>query len=112
MLIGSGHVTHTGPSTPINVVGANGSNVIKASFYGLLLYKTHFVMIRCKKTQQYEPKHWLPLRLFDMQKVPDGEGILPYSIRLTHGGHTFEVGSLCSAEQNIWIECMSLCDKY
>lgn len=49
---------------------------VKAAFYGLVLYESHLVMLRAKKTNLYEPKHWLPLRLYDLQVVPDGEGLL------------------------------------
>lgn len=39
-----------------------------------MLYDSHLVMMRIRKTNVYELKHWLPLRLFDAYKVPDGEG--------------------------------------
>lgn len=69
LLVGSAHIIHTDSNIP------NAStSVVKASFFGVLLYTTHVVLIRVKKTNVYEPKHWLPLRLFDLHKVPDGEG--------------------------------------
>jgi hypothetical protein len=80
------------------------SNSIKANFYGLALYGTHLVMIKAKKTNLYEPKHWLPLRLFDTQKVPDGEGQLPYAIKMSYRNYSFEIGSLCHQEQDIWAD--------
>lgn len=80
------------------------SSSIKANFYGLALYETHLLMIKAKKTNLYEAKHWLPLRLFDLHKVPDGDGQLPYAIKMTYRDYSFEIGSLCHQEQDIWAD--------
>ena len=80
------------------------SSSIKANFYGLALYETHLLLIKAKKTNLYEAKHWLPLRLFDLRKVPDGDGQLPYAIKMTYRDYTFEIGSLCHQEQDIWAD--------
>jgi hypothetical protein len=47
---------------------------LKAGFYGLVLYDSHLILFKVKKTNVYEPRHWLPLRLFELVKVADGEG--------------------------------------
>lgn len=134
ILIGSAHVIYTHAPT---AVLQGPAPVVKAGFYGLVLYESHLVFFKVKKTNVYEPRHWLPLRLFDMAKVPDGDGehllrpfettlllptdyngadlciigILPYAFRLQLQDHTFEVGSLCHAEQNIWVSGMSCFQK-
>jgi len=103
VLIGSAHVIFTNSLMSI-MTQQTPSNSIKANFYGLALYGTHLVMIKAKKTNLYEPKHWLPLRLFDTQKVPDGEGQLPYAIKMSYRNYSFEIGSLCHQEQDIWAD--------
>lgn len=100
ILVGSAHVIYTNATLPTSV---GHPSTIKAAFYGLVLYGTHLLFIKPRKTNLYEPKHWLPLRLFDMHKVPDGEGMLPYAFRMTYHEHSFEVGSLCHQEQDIWV---------
>ncbi|KAK9897599.1 hypothetical protein P389DRAFT_59231 [Cystobasidium minutum MCA 4210] len=103
VLVGSAHVIYAHAPT-ISLQGL--PSVVKAGFYGLVLYNSHLVFFKVKKTNVYEPRHWLPLRLFGLQKVADGEGTLPYAFRMVCGDHTFEVGSLCHAEQDIWLEAI------
>jgi hypothetical protein len=31
-------------------------------------------------------------------------GILPYAFRMSCGDHTFEIGSLCHGEQELWVQ--------
>lgn len=34
--------------------------------YGCILFDHYMIMAKAKKYEQYEPKHWFPLRIFDV----------------------------------------------
>lgn len=73
LLVGSAHVIYAHAPT-LALQGL--PSIVKAGFYGLVLYNSHLVFFKVKKTNVYEPRHWLPLRSFDLHKVVDGEGKL------------------------------------
>ncbi|GAA6048145.1 hypothetical protein JCM3770_003683 [Rhodotorula araucariae] len=107
LLVGALHVVHvsgSAPPTPATGGGAGGAGEsLKVKYLGCFLYRSHLVMAKIKKRASYEPREWLPLRLFDIQGVDDGHGLLPHSIRLTFRGHQFELGALCAGERAVWL---------
>lgn len=58
------------PSSPV----APAAEVVRVKYFGCFLYRTHLVMAKIKKRALYEPREWLPLRLFDIQSVEEGQG--------------------------------------
>jgi hypothetical protein len=58
------------PSSPVS----SASEVVRVKYFGCFLYRTHLVMAKIKKRALYEPREWLPLRLFDIQSVEEGQG--------------------------------------
>jgi hypothetical protein len=44
-------------------------------YWGVFLYNSHVVMAKIKKRASYEPREWLPLRMFDIQDLEDGQGL-------------------------------------
>ncbi|SGY68527.1 BQ5605_C004g02894 [Microbotryum silenes-dioicae] len=102
LLVGSLHVLHRSHSA---------DSGLRVKYFGCFLYRSHLIIGKIKKRDSYEPREWLPLRLFDIVDLPDGEaydvwstGALLYSIRLSCREHTFELGSTCVNEKAIWLE--------
>ncbi|GAA5871301.1 hypothetical protein JCM8547_007246 [Rhodosporidiobolus lusitaniae] len=115
LLVGAMHVLRTGGSVghfgsgaatvPGGMAGgAGGAEPPRVKYLGLFLYRTHLVMAKIKKRASYEPREWLPLRLFDVQNVEEGQGLLTNCIRLTFREHSFELGALCAGEKAIWLD--------
>ncbi|KAM0752527.1 hypothetical protein T439DRAFT_324621 [Meredithblackwellia eburnea MCA 4105] len=92
LLIGALHVLHRWPSP----------DGLRNKYYGCFLYRTHLVMVKIRKRDSYEPREWLPLRRFELINVPEGEGFLPYNIRLSYRDHHFELGATCASEKAVW----------
>lgn len=101
LLVGTLHFFHKSSATPTSVEA-----VPRVKYYGILLFATHLVVVKVKKRETYEPREWLPLRLLDITSLAEGEGLLTHSIRLSHGGHSFEMGGTCPAEKAIWLEAL------
>ncbi|BGP45599.1 hypothetical protein JCM10450v2_001418 [Rhodotorula kratochvilovae] len=107
LLVGALHVVHASGGAPAHVPAAVGAGaqgeVLKVKYLGCFLYRSHLVMAKIKKRASYEPREWLPLRLFDIQGVDEGHGLLSHSIRLTFRDHQFELGALCAGERAVWL---------
>ena len=101
LLVGTLHFFHKSSATPSSVEA-----VPRVKYYGILLFASHLVVVKVKKRETYEPREWLPLRLLDITALAEGEGLLPHSVRLTHGGHSFEMGATCAAERAIWLDAL------
>lgn len=69
LLISSLHVLHHYRLDPI-----------KIKYYGVFLYQTHLIMVKVKKRDVYEPREWLPLRLFDLVNIEEGEGKFVFNL--------------------------------
>ncbi|GAA5943521.1 hypothetical protein JCM10213_005518 [Rhodosporidiobolus nylandii] len=98
LLVGALHVLHIPPPSAFGA-----QQELRVKYLGCFLYKTHLVMAKIKKRASYEPREWLPLRLFEISSVEDGQGLLTTSIRLTYRDHTFELGALCTGEKAAWL---------
>ncbi|GAA5911319.1 hypothetical protein JCM6882_002348 [Rhodosporidiobolus microsporus] len=85
------------------VGGSGGGDVLKVKYYGCFLYRSHVVMAKIRKRASYEPREWLPLRLFEVNAVEEGQGFLTNSIRLSFRDHHFELGALCKGEKAVWL---------
>ena len=136
LLVGALHVVHSGgalaPPAPLATTAGvqHPGEVLKVKYLGCFLYRSHLVMAKVKKRASYEPKEWLPLRLFDIQGVDEGQGastrlfscsasattgstadpcrppsagLLSHSIRLSYRDHQFELGALCDGERAVWL---------
>lgn len=88
-------------------------------------------MVKVRKRDSYEPREWLPLRLFEIVDLTEGEGkshnvlffficqqiclllvpvnagVLPHAIRLSNRDHQFELGATCAPEKVIWLSKLS-----
>lgn len=58
----------------MNVLHRQLAEPTKIKYYGVFLYQTHIVFAKIKKRDVYEPREWLPLRLFDLSDIENGEG--------------------------------------
>ncbi|GJN88145.1 hypothetical protein Rhopal_001102-T1 [Rhodotorula paludigena] len=106
LLVGALHVVHSsgGEAGMAGAVGPlSQPEVLKVKYLGCFLYRSHLVMAKIRKRATYEPKEWLPLRLFEIQSLEDGQGLLTHSIRLSFREHHFELGSLCAGEKAVWL---------
>ncbi|GAA5979451.1 hypothetical protein JCM10908_002929 [Rhodotorula pacifica] len=87
------------PSSPIS----SAAEVVRVKYFGCFLYRTHLVMAKIKKRATYEPREWLPLRLFDIQSSEEGQGLLSHSISISFREHRFELGAICAGEKVVWL---------
>ncbi|GAA5923257.1 hypothetical protein JCM1841_005687 [Sporobolomyces salmonicolor] len=94
LLVGALHVLHRSAAL----------EPIRLKYYGCFLYRTHLILAKIKKRASYEPREWLPLRLFEIKAVEEGQGLLSQSIRLSYREHVFELGALCAGEKSIWLD--------
>jgi hypothetical protein len=46
----------------------------KVKYLGCAVFNTYMIIIRPKKLNQYEPKYWFPLRLFELTDLEEGQG--------------------------------------
>ncbi|RUP44321.1 hypothetical protein BC936DRAFT_149630 [Jimgerdemannia flammicorona] len=99
----------------------------KVKYLGCFVFTEPFMMIvNPKKADEYEPKHWFPLRFFELKELADGQGAFHYLYgvrKLTNGGgpnqssgelpnawwlvfngHVFEFGATCLQEKKLWIK--------
>lgn len=90
LLVGALHIVYSGGAhaTPAPAVaGSSGQpqhgEVLKVRYLGCFLYRSHLVMAKVKKRASYEPREWLPLRLFDIQGVEEGQGASLSALRLS-----------------------------
>lgn len=65
LLVGSLHVLHRCAIPDL-----------KIKYYGCFLYRSHLFMVKVRRRVFYEPREWLPVRLFELVDVPQGEGKL------------------------------------
>ncbi|GAA5845110.1 hypothetical protein JCM5353_006840 [Sporobolomyces roseus] len=93
ILVGALHVLHR--STTIET--------LRVKYYGCFLYRSHLILAKIKKRASYEPREWLPLRLFEITPLEEGQGLLSQSIRLACQDHVLELGALCATEKAIWL---------
>jgi hypothetical protein len=42
---------------------------VKVKYYGAFLYRSHILLVKVKRQDAYEPRHWLPLRVFEVESV-------------------------------------------
>ena len=53
---------------------ALGQSVAKPRYMGCFVFPTYLILVRPKKVTTYEPKHWFPLRLAELEDLCDLEG--------------------------------------
>lgn len=66
-LVGSLHVLYHGPTL-------DPTEAFKIKYHGIFLYEQHLVIVKVKRASIYEPRHWFPIRYFDVLDISDGSG--------------------------------------
>ncbi|KAG2237958.1 hypothetical protein INT48_002519, partial [Thamnidium elegans] len=79
----------------------------KAKRIGCALFNHYMIMAKAKKHKLYEPRHWFPLRKFEIENLPNTEGSMTYSWLLHSDEHTLELSAICELEKHIWMESLS-----
>ncbi|WAR51862.1 hypothetical protein PtB15_1B298 [Puccinia triticina] len=95
-LVGSLHILYHAPSL-------DPSEAFKIKYHGIFLYQTHLVIVKVKRATVYEPRHWFPIRYFDLIDISDSSGLMPHSFSLKYRQHTFEFGATCEPEKRCWM---------
>ncbi|KAG0150998.1 hypothetical protein CROQUDRAFT_130411 [Cronartium quercuum f. sp. fusiforme G11] len=90
-LVGSLHVLYHGPVL-------DPSEAFKIKYHGIFLYQTHLVIVKVKRTTVYEPRHWFPIRYFELVDIPECSG------RLKYRHHTFDFGATWEPEKKLWMD--------
>ncbi|KAK4686033.1 hypothetical protein P7C73_g4096, partial [Tremellales sp. Uapishka_1] len=98
---------------------------VKVKYLAAFLYRGYLILAKVKKGKVYEAKHFLPLEVFELIDITEGEfrllsavkisllrhfyaGFLPHSIRLTLRDHNFDLAASCEAEKDVWAG--AICD--
>lgn len=83
---------------------ALGQAVSKPRYLGCFIFKTYIIMVRPKKVNCYEPKHWFPLRMTEFEDLLDIEGQREHSFVLRCKKHTFCFSASCAQEKILWVK--------
>ncbi|ORZ19002.1 hypothetical protein BCR42DRAFT_490281 [Absidia repens] len=77
----------------------------KPKRYGCALFGTYMIIVKAKKGKNYyEPRHWFPIRMFDLENIDDIDGSMSHAWKLYNEQHTIEFGAMCEQEKHIWME--------
>ncbi|KAG2237990.1 hypothetical protein INT48_002552, partial [Thamnidium elegans] len=83
---------------------ALGQTLSKPRYLGCFIFKTYIIMVRPKKVNCYEPKHWFPLRMTEFEDLLDIEGQREHSFVLRCKKHTFCFSASCAQEKILWVK--------
>ncbi|KAG0166187.1 hypothetical protein DFQ30_007482 [Apophysomyces sp. BC1015] len=79
----------------------------KPKRYGCALFQTYMIVAKARKTKTYEPRHWFPIRQFDLENVYDTtEPSMSYGWVLRSDYHTVEFGAMCETEKQLWMDAL------
>ncbi|KAI8060601.1 hypothetical protein BC940DRAFT_323189 [Gongronella butleri] len=77
----------------------------KPKRYGCALFGTYMIIVKAKKSKNcYTPRHWFPLRMFDLDEVEDKSMV--HAWRLFNEEHAIEFGAMCEQEKQIWVTAL------
>ncbi|KAI8098831.1 uncharacterized protein BX664DRAFT_319712 [Halteromyces radiatus] len=77
----------------------------KPKRYGCALFGTYMIIVKAKKGKSYyEPRHWFPLRMFELEDIEDIDGSMVHAWKLYNDQHAVEFGAMCEQEKQIWLE--------
>ncbi|KAI9488984.1 hypothetical protein BDB00DRAFT_845631 [Zychaea mexicana] len=83
---------------------ALGQSVAKPRYLGCFVFPTYLILVRPKKVTTYEPKHWFPLRLAELEDLADIEGQQEHSFVVRCKKHTFAFSATCNQEKQLWLK--------
>ncbi|KAG0226916.1 Rho guanine nucleotide exchange factor 4 [Actinomortierella wolfii] len=108
-----------GPLLMLNVLEVYHLNnlPVRSKIYGCVIFETMLIMISPKKANAFEPRHWLPLRLLEIDEFDAAlDDTVTHSAlfhhlderrnfcwRLTFGDHIFLLSALNAEEKAIWV---------
>ncbi|KAI8143684.1 hypothetical protein BJV82DRAFT_713344 [Fennellomyces sp. T-0311] len=82
------------------------SESTKVKRLGCALFSSYMIIAKGKRHERYEPRHWFPLRTFDVQDLPDEQPSLPHSWLLFSDTQSIEFAAMCDAEKHIWLDSL------
>ncbi|KAI9275350.1 hypothetical protein BY458DRAFT_546317 [Sporodiniella umbellata] len=83
---------------------ALGQSVSKAKYLGCIVFPTYMIMVRPKKVTNYEPKHWFPLKMAELENLEDIEGQTEHSFIIRCKKHSFVLSATCTQEKQMWVK--------
>lgn len=90
----------------------------KVRYLAAFLYCGYIILAKVQKARgTFEPKHYLPLEVFELADIKKGEnvprgsaltsGILPHTIRMSARDHHFDLAASCETEKDVWMAEMT-----
>ncbi|KAG2174924.1 hypothetical protein INT43_005986 [Umbelopsis isabellina] len=79
----------------------------KTRYMGCFLYSNYMIIVKGKKQNSYEARHWFPINIFEVKDLPMSEGCVPFSFMLTAKEHIFEFAASCEQEKQLWLKALS-----
>ncbi|KAG0335089.1 hypothetical protein BG004_000150 [Podila humilis] len=76
---------------------------IRLKYYGCFLFETMLVIVKPKKSNQYEIRQWLPLRFCEIHETTRLDGYTRFGWRIVFDQFGIDFGASSSSEQQVWI---------
>ncbi|KAI9485011.1 hypothetical protein BDB00DRAFT_942750 [Zychaea mexicana] len=76
----------------------------KVKRFGCALFNSYMIIAKGKRHDRYEPRHWFPLRTFEVRELPNEQPSLPHSWLLFSETRSIEFGAMCETEKQIWLD--------
>ncbi|KAI7853677.1 hypothetical protein BDC45DRAFT_150686 [Circinella umbellata] len=80
------------------------SESTKVKRLGCALFSSYMIIAKGKRHDRYEPRHWFPLRKFQVHDLPNEHPSLPHSWLLFSETQSIEFSAMCESEKQIWLD--------
>ncbi|KAF9412430.1 hypothetical protein BGZ94_001044, partial [Podila epigama] len=76
---------------------------IRLKYYGCFLFENMLLVVKPKKSTQYELRQWIPLRLCELQETTNADGYTRFGWRIVFDQFRIDLGASSPAEQRVWM---------
>ncbi|KAG0002374.1 hypothetical protein BGZ79_003100 [Entomortierella chlamydospora] len=79
---------------------------VRLKYYGCILFETMLIVVKVKKSNLYEPRQWLPLRLCELHETTRLDGYTQFGWKIMFDQFRIDFGANSVAEQQVWINTL------
>ncbi|KAJ3533135.1 hypothetical protein NM688_g7325 [Phlebia brevispora] len=89
----------------LEVVYPQSGGGLRGKYLAAFLYAGGYLVLAKvpKGGKIYEPRHWFPLRGFEVVDEPEDDPALPYAFHLLSQGHHLHLAAACQLEKTVWM---------
>ncbi|KAI8393577.1 Dbl homology domain-containing protein, partial [Radiomyces spectabilis] len=84
-------------------LAAPGQTTTRPRYLGCFVFPTYIIFARAKKVTSYVPKHWFPLKLVEVQELPDRHGKTENTFIIRCRQYVFTLTASCLQEKHLWV---------